>query len=243
MDLNNKRFGIWLFSGAIGLIFILFLQSCGKETTAGPQGLNVQYEVLNLSPDLFPVNLYVNFKIVNKGVFSFPTSNSFSQNIGYFYLPSIDTPFQIRSALATNQTILSRHDMLKVGLKYSLFITGTYGDQSIKQIFTVDTASLPATGRGKIRFVNACPSVANGLDVYANGTQAFSKVLYTEQSKYIELPIGNYDFKININGSTTAQKEIPVVTIQDGRLYTLYAYGYTTRTDSATFNAAVITNK
>jgi hypothetical protein len=233
----NRSALSFLLLCVVSVMLIPFISSCGKQATASPQGLNVQYEILNLSPDLFPVDLFIDFKRVNTTPISFPFNN------GYFYVPSIDTPYQIRSDLIAGTTFFSRDDILKTGLKYSLFITGTYGDRSIKQIFTVDTASLPATGRGKIRFVNACPSVTTGLDVYANGTQAFSKVLYTQYSKYIELPIGNYDFQINVTGSTTVQKDVPAITIEDGRLYTLYAYGYTTRSDSAAFNAGVITNK
>lgn len=218
------------------------MASCGKQSTASPQGLNIQYEIFNLSPDLAGVNLFIDFKQVNLlGLQSNPFI--FNVNHGYFYVPSIDLPYQIRSDSTTGNTIFARNDTLKSGLKYSLFITGTNGNGQLKQIFTVDTASIPTIGRGKIRFVNASPTATSGLDVYANGTLAFSKVLYTGFSKYIELPVGNYDFQINNTGSSTVQKEIPILTVQDGRLYTLYAFGYNTRTDSAAFNAGVITNK
>jgi hypothetical protein len=219
-----------------GALLVQLLSSCGKSTIS-TAGLNVQYEIFNLSPDLFPVNLYVDNNVVNRTPFVFQVPH------GYFYLPSIDTPFQIRTTLVSGATLFSRSDLLKTGLKYSLFITGAQSDNSIIQIFTVDTASLPAIGRGKIRFLNASPTGTAGLDVYANGTQAFSKITYTNYSKYIELPVGNYDIQITATGATSVLKEITPVTVQDGRLYTIYAYGYTSRIDTAAFNAAVITNK
>ena len=48
---------------AAGLLMIN-VTSCGKQS-ASPAGLNVRYEVLNLSPDLSPVNLFIDFKQVN----------------------------------------------------------------------------------------------------------------------------------------------------------------------------------
>jgi hypothetical protein len=91
--------------------------------------------------------------------------------------------------------------------------------------------------------VVASPSATGGVDVFANGTKLFSGVAYQKISAYIEVPVGNYDMLIQPTGSSTVIKELTPVTIQDGRLYTLYTYGSTARADSAAFNAAVITNK
>ncbi len=186
-----------------------------------------------------PVNLFVNFVQVNAAGNPFV----FGIDQGYFYLPSVAVPFQFRlaNAAATPVLPLNRTDVLKSGAKYTLFITGD--SSSLTPIFTVDTDYAPATGRGKLRFVNASPSATGGLDVYANDTLAFSGVAYKSQSKYIELPVGSYDLKISATGSTNVLNDQPSVLIQDGRLYTLYTYGYTSRADSAAFNAAVITNR
>ncbi|MDB5132605.1 MAG: hypothetical protein JWR02_2354 [Mucilaginibacter sp.] len=224
----------------VGLLLLtLGIASCGKQASNSPVGLNIQYQILNLSPDLFPVNLYVDNQPVNS------ITNPFVYNVNhnYFYVPSVDTPYQIRTALSSGLTLFSRHDILKSGLKYTLFITGASSDHSLAEIFTTDTASAPVIGRGKLRFVNASPTATTGLDISANGTTAFSKIPYKTVSKYIELPIGNYDLQVKATGSTNILKDLPAVTIQDGRLYTLYSYGYTTRIDTAAFNAAILINK
>jgi hypothetical protein len=233
---NNAFISLLLFIA--GVFIIPTISSCGKQTAVGgPTGLNVRYHILNLSPDLFPVNLYINYVKANTSPYVFAVDQ------GYFYVPSIINPFQIRSASTAGTQLLTRNDSLKIGLKYTLFITGTIGNNSLKQIFTVDTAKIATVGRGKVRFVNASPTGTGGLDVTANGTPAFSKIVYLSYSKFIELPVGNYDFQINATGSPTILKDMPAVTIQDGKAYTLYAYGYTTRIDTAAFNAAVITNQ
>jgi len=219
-------------------VFTASITSCGKSA-ASVAGLNIEYQIINLSPDLYPVNLFVDYKLVNNS-----TPFTFEVNQGYFYVPSVDTPYQIRSALGSQAPIFNRDDILTSGAKYSLFITGSFGNNQLNEIFTVDTSTTPTVGRGKIRFLNASPTELGGLDLTANGTSAFTKITYPNYSGFIEIPVGNYDFKINeTNGSGATIKDLPGITIQDGRLYTIYAFGYTTRTDSAEFNAAVITNK
>jgi hypothetical protein len=221
----------------LALLLITHFLSCSKTGTASPSGLNIKYEVLNLSPDMLPVSLY----IANKKVNSSPYIYGVRQ--GYFYLPATTVPFQIRSVEYSGTTYLSRSDVLASGATYSLFIVGSLGDGSDTTIFTVDTAVTPTPGRGKIRVVVASPSATGGVDVFANGTKLFSGVAYQKISAYIEVPVGNYDMLIQPTGSSTVIKELTPVTIQDGRLYTLYTYGSTARADSAAFNAAVITNK
>jgi len=223
-------------------ILIASISSCGKEGAASPTGLNIQYEVLNLSPDLGAIDLYIDYRQVNGATSPY----IFSINPGYFYVTSTDVPYQFRPYVpnaSTGTVLFSRSDILKTGLKYSLFISGNKSDNSLTQTFTVDADTVPTTfGRGKIRFVNVSPTATAGLDVYANGTLAFKAVPYKYVSKYIEVPVGNYDLQINATGKTAILKELPSVTIQDGRLYTLYTYGYTNRADSAAFNAGMITN-
>ena len=234
--MNKIKLIIYLCLFITGGFFVSAITSCGKSA-ASAAGLNIQYEIINLSPDLLPIDLYMHYNLVNSSPFIYANSPA------YFYLPTLDTPFQIRSHRFNTSALYTRTDVFQSGAKYSLFFTGSVIDNSIKQIYTVDTATAPALGRGKVRFINASPSATGGLDVYANGTIAFSKAAYLSVSNFIELPVGNYDFQLNPSGSNTVLKDVTPVTIQDGRLYTLYAYGYTTRIDSAAFNGAYITNK
>ncbi|MGZ3874027.1 MAG: DUF4397 domain-containing protein [Mucilaginibacter sp.] len=228
----------WLLVSIPCLWLASVISSCGKTNITSAAGLNIRYEVLNLSPDLTAVNLYIHLLKVNSTPFSFTV------NQGYFSVTALDTPYLFRSALVTGGPILlSRSDTLKRNLSYSLFITGSLKDNTLKPIFTIDTAAVPAIGRGKVRFVDASPSGASGLDVYANGTKIFNKVVYPNYSGFLEIPNGNYDLQIKKTGSAAVLKTLQSIKIADGRLYTIYAYGYTNRIDSASFNADIITNR
>lgn len=214
------------------------IMSCGKANNALPVGANIQFQVVNLSPDLRPINLYVGFNKRNIA-YSYPTPS------GYFSMTSVDTPLQIRSALATvsSANLISLDTILRANTKYTLFVTGLRADSSITGIFTTDTSSTSTPGRGKVRFINASPR-STGLDVTANGTSAFTNRGYKTVSKFIEMAPGSYDFKITPAGTpANVLFTINRVSVQDGKLLTIYAYGMAGRTDSAAFGAGVIANK
>jgi len=228
----------WLFACFAGLLLMAGIISCGKPNNVIPVGANIQFQVVNLSPDLRPINLWVGF-VKRNSAYSYPAPS------GYFSMASVDTPLQIRSALANVSTanLVSLDTLLKANTKYTLFVTGLRVDSTITGIFTTDTSSTSTPGRGKVRFVNASPRSA-GLDVTANGTTAFTNRAYKSVSKFIEMAPGSYEFKISPTGApTNVLKALPLLSVQDGKLYTIYSYGIVGRTDSTAFGAGVIANK
>lgn len=223
-----------------GIMVVPFIASCGKSAgTVTPSTAKIQMQVVNLSPDLQPVNLYVGLIQQSTGGFSYPYPS------GYFSLTNINPPIQIRSYSATVSTtnLVSIDSVIfKPNFKYTLFVTGLRADNSVGYIFTVDTAVNPTTGRGKIRFVNASPR-SGLLDITANDTLAFKASAYKSVSKFIELPAGNYNFKVKPSGSSTVISNFPAVTVVDGKLYTLYCRGVVNGADSVAFGMGVINNR
>ena len=237
---NKSGIMVFLFLCSVGTMVLPFIASCGKSGTTLPAGSAVQFQVLNLSPDLQPVNLWVGYIKQNNYPYSYPAAN------GYITLGIIDTPIQVRSTSAAISTsnVLSFSTQLKANLKYTLFVTGFRADSSITHIFTIDTAAVSIVGRGKIRFVNASPRSPD-LDVTANGTPAFTGQKYKGVSKFIEIPPGTYNFKImpSVGSTTTVLSDLRNINIADGKIYTLYSYGIAGRVDSAAFGANVLINK
>ncbi|MDB4924965.1 DUF4397 domain-containing protein [Mucilaginibacter sp.] len=233
---RNKAM-VFLFLCCVGIMVIPFIASCGKNGTA-PAGSNIQMQVINLSPDLQPVNLYVSYIKQNTVPFSYPSPS------GYFTLKNIDTPVQIRSYNTNVSTtnFISLNTPLKNNYKYTLFVTGLRADSSITSIFTIDTAATPAVGRGKIRFVNASPR-SGAFDITVNGTMAFTNQGYKKVSNFIEVPPGNYDFKILPTGSGKVLADMPGTVILDGKVYTLYCRGIVGGADSVAFAGGILNNR
>ncbi len=228
-----------LFIGMVIALVFPFIASCGKNQEVVAPVTNTQLQILNLSTDLLPVNLYVNLK-KRPNEFRYPISS------GYFSLGSFDTLFQIRTAAVTNTAavnIISIDTTLKSNVKYTLFITGFKANNTISHIFVSDTSAAPISGRGKVRFVNATAG-NNVFNVTANGTTVFANREYKSVSNFVEMPAGNYNFKIYDQSSTTTiLSELPAVTVQDGKLYTLYSRGIVGRVDTAAFGLAILNNK
>lgn len=223
-----------LFVLVAAVMVIPMLSSCGKESAASPTGLNTQLNIINVSPDVYPVDLYIALRKQNTKPYTYANPS------GYIYLASLELPLQIRSY--KNETIFSKDTALRVNTKYTLFITGLVSDNTRSSIFVADTDAAPSQGHGKLRFINASARTVN-VDVYANGTPAFKNQGFKAITKYQELPAGIYDLKVYQANTTTVLSDLPNTTIQDGRLYTLYAKGVVGRTDSAAFGSAIIINR
>lgn len=239
MAQRNNRGLVFLSLFVTGVFLMPFISSCGKGG-ASKVGYNVQIQILNLSPDVHPVNLYVDFLKQNTTPYYYPNPS------GYFYLNSIDTPLQIRSASVTTTNLLSIDKNMVANHKYSLFITGLASDSTITSIFTYDdTAAIPQPGFGKIRFVNASlPNTA--LDVTANGTLTsnFHNIAYKQISNYVQMPAGNYSFQVTATATPgAALSTLQNATIQDGRLYTLYTYGIALHSDTSAFGMQLLINR
>ena len=229
-----------------GILVAPFISSCGKSGTKNAASFNIQYEVINVSPSLGPVSLYIDYNIYNNYNFFYAVPS------GYFNLTSIDTPFQIRSSPnqltntgAIQGNILVRDDKLVPNCKYTLFMTGLKSNNTISDVFLTDTSAPPSLGRAKVRFLNASPQ-SPGFDIVANGylDPGFTNLTYQKVSKYIEMPAGNYNFQVFQTGTNTGViGTLPNVTVQDGHLYTLYSYGLVGHTDSLAFAMGAITNK
>jgi hypothetical protein len=215
------------------------LVSCSKTDTATPTNSDIQLQVMNLSPDSYPVGLYQNNLRITG------TNYSYNNPPAYFYLNSTAYPLQLRIT-RSDSLIVFNNDSLKFNnnTRYSLFLIGLVADKTLKPLFTVDdTVSLPPIGKGgKLRFINASPR-SKGIDIWANGSLVIKNTDFGNVSNYITLPAGNYSFRVYPTGtSENSLTSLDRVTVQDGRLYTLYSRGMIGRTDSASFGLVITPN-
>lgn len=240
--MNNKHKNgllLSLLTGAAPLVLLLcFIASCGKSTNI--TGTNTKLQIINLSPDVQPLNLYQNSVKQSTTTYTYPTSS------GYFILATITPPLQFRTSTAAAVNIPFEIDtVLRSNAKYTVFLTGYLKDGTIKNsILSLDTATLPPIGRAKVRFAHTSPS-SPALDLRANDTLVTSTagVTFNTLTPYVNLPTGNYNFTINVHTTPTkTEYKLSNVSLLDGRAYTIYTQGIVGRADSVAFGAAVLTN-
>jgi hypothetical protein len=221
----------------IAIMGVPLLASCGKSSDGSVNTYNSQLIVANLSPDIGAINIYIKDNLQNGLTpYKYPTLGS------YIYINTVGYPIQMRTAVGGLATLMTTDSVPNRNSKYTLFITGMKADGKLNYLFLVDTSKLSAVGRGKVRFINASPR-SGSFDVYANQTILCNNIGLNAYSPYIEMPVGDYHFKVYATGDvSTVLADIPQ-TVGDGKLYTIYTYGIVGRTDSAAFASNVIVNK
>jgi hypothetical protein len=241
MAKNNKSgilVSLCLF--IVGVMVIPILGSCSKTGVSAGTNSNARLQIVNLSPDIQPFNLYTFFIKQSTSQYSYPIAS------GYFLVNPLDTPLQIRTAQTVNginpTNLLTLQQKLQARVPYTWFVTGLRADSSLRSILTVDTGSTPPTGRGKLRFVNASPGTLS-LNVTANDTLAFKNVKYTNITNFVQLTAGSYNINVTAaNAPATVLSGLRNFTVLDGKLYTMYFYGLSNRADSAAYGTNVILN-
>nr|WP_213490047.1 DUF4397 domain-containing protein [Mucilaginibacter sp. Bleaf8] len=191
-----------------------------------------------MSPDLYPVNLFIN------DVRQTTTGYSYNSTPAYASVGITNRGLQIRS-LRNGNVLFNITDSLRSNTRYSLFVTGLFTDSIYHLFLADDTATLAPIGKGgKLRFVNASPTTT-AFDLWANGTPVLKAIKFNTVSPYVVLPAGNYTFKAYAAGNSTELANVQNVTIRDGGLYTMYSKGIPNRAtnDTARLSLAYITNK
>jgi len=242
MATPNKS-GLLISLFMVGIFLLPFISSCGKGANANASGLNTQLQIVDLSPDAQPLNLYLNSIKESTNQYTYPN------NSGYFFLSSLIPPLDLRTATVSAINVLRVDSVLRPNAKYTLFVTGyRFGTDSTmsvsRSMLSLDTATVPPHGLAIVRFAHTSPSSPN-LDLRANDstTKVLQDVKFNTITKYVKLPAGNYNFTISAHATPTkVETSLLNVTVQDGRAYTIYTQGIVGRTDSVAFGANVLTN-
>ncbi|OWK71005.1 DUF4397 domain-containing protein [Pedobacter sp. AJM] len=130
---------------------------------------------------------------------------------------------------------------LKGGSFYSVFVVDTL--KSTKLLLVEDDLKAPETDKAKVRFINLSPgSSPLDLAVEGNATALFTSKAFKEFTPFTSInPSDNYTFQVKQAGTVTAT--LPAVKIEKGKIYTIWAKGLSSKTDSTKFGLAIMTNK
>jgi hypothetical protein len=130
---------------------------------------------------------------------------------------------------------------LKGGGFYSVFVVDTL--KSTKLLLVEDDLKAPETDKAKIRFINLSPgSSPLDLAIEGNPTALFTAKAFKEFTPFTSInPSDSYTFQVKQAGNVSAT--LPAMKIEKGKIYTIWAKGLSSKTDSTKFALAVMTNK
>lgn len=158
------------------------------------------------------------------------------------YLAVNPGPLVVSIAIPKKGTNIDSVELFKTtmgteaGKNYTLHVTDTAAN--IKSLVTNDDLVLPDSGFVKYRFVHLMPNVG-ALDLYNGTTLVKSNIPYLGASDYFILPTGGPTgaaWSVRLTGTLPTSTAIATYSsssvILNRRSYTVFATGYTGRTDA-----------
>jgi hypothetical protein len=212
------------------------LSSCkdDDESTPTPTPSLTNVMGTHASPDAPGVDLLVDNVKLNSAAITFPSSTP------YISLAAGNRNLKVNVA-GTSTTVINATLPFAANKYYSVFAIDSVA--SISALVTEDNLTSPAAGKAHIRFIHLSPN-APSVDVALDGgAVVFGDYTFTEYSEFTPLDAGTYDLEVRVAGTSTVALDLDPITLQAGKIYTVYAKGFLGGTGNQALGAEIIVNK
>lgn len=207
-----------LFGATLLAAFALFAV---WAVPAGAQDATGRVRVMHASPDVPPVDIFVDGQ---KAV----TALTFPDNTGYVSLPagSHNVKVFVSPSDGTGAPALEADLNVAAGKDYTVLAVGLLEDGSLSLLPLEDNNATPAAGNAHVRLIHASPD-APAVDVAVAGTDTlvFSNVSFGEVGAYTPVPAGTYDLEVRAAGTSTVALPLDGVALADRTVYSVVAVG------------------
>ena len=211
----------------------LFTACSDDETPVTPVVENALVKVVHASPDAPGVDLLVDNAVAG-------TNLTFPNNTGYLTVPSGTRNVKVNVS-GTSTTVIEANLPLMTNKNYSVFAVNSVS--SIEPLVLEDNLSAPASGKSHVRFIHLSPD-APAVDItLTNGTVVFGDYVFKEASAFTPLDAGTYDLQVRLAGTSTVVLSLPGITLNNGKIYTVFAKGLVSGTGTQALGAEIIVNK
>jgi hypothetical protein len=209
MTAGNNFLIYSLFTILIGLIIIL--PSCSKDDN--DSGVTAHVMIVNSAQGSSAQDFYLNNAKVNS------TAVAYTESSGYITTGSGTKTAEFRNTGSTTATASSSAN-LEANKYYTFYFTGNSAAK------TEDDMSAPPSGKAKVRYINLNSSANSNVDLSLNGTSIASNIGYQSASSFSTVNAGSHTIKVLAAGTNTLYFDLPV-TLQAGKIYTIWASGNT----------------
>lgn len=196
------------------LVFVL--SSCLDNDDQENQVLPVAYvSIYHESPNAPELDVFVDERPVNR--------LEFTDYTGYLNFYTGDRNFKINPFNASNTLIDTTYNFVDGGF-YSLFIVNNVSN--VETLIVRDSASAPADGKAKVRFINLSPD-APALDVTeGENTSLFSAQTFKDPSDFVEVNATSDSFAVKAAGSSDELLSADDISLRPGGFYTIIVRGF-----------------
>jgi hypothetical protein len=189
--------------------------------------------VVHSSPNAPGVDLLVDNQVAG-------TNLTFPNNTAYLEVNSGSRNTKV-NVTGTSTTVIEANLPLAANTSYSVFAVDSVS--KIGALVLTDDLSLPATGKAHVRFVHLSPD-APAVDItLTDGTVIFSNRAFKEFTAFTPLDAGTYNLQVRVAGTATVALDLPGITLQAGKIYTVFAKGFLAGTGTQSLGAQIIVNK
>jgi hypothetical protein len=187
---------------------------------------------VHASPNAPAVDLLVDNSIAGTGL-------AYPNNTGYLYVPAGNRNFKINVS-GTSTTVINATLPIAADANYSVFAVDSVS--KISALVLTDDLTAPASGKAHVRFVHLSPN-APAVDVAVTGGPVlFANESFKQFSAFTPVAAGTYDLEVRPAGSSTVVLALPGITLQPGRIYTVFAKGFLGGTGAQALGAQIIAN-
>ena len=198
------------------VISAVLVLSLALAVSATAQDGKARVRVVHASPDAPAVDVWVNDAVA--------FSNApFKGITPYAALDPASYAVKVVPTGATEPVVIDATLDLAANTDYTVVAVGLLAN--IEPLVLVDNNSAPAAGKAHVRFVHASPD-APAVDIaVAGGPVLFSNVPFKGVGNYLPVDAGTYDLEARLAGTTTVALNVPGVSLEAGKVYTIFAMG------------------
>lgn len=192
--------------------------------------------VVHASPDAPGVDVLVDDTKVNTAALTFPN------NTAYLDVEAGQRNFKVNVAgTSPAVTAINTNVNLAKDLNYSVFAINTVA--SIEPALFSDDLTAPASGKAHVRFIHLSPD-APAVDIVtaANGSAVFPNVAFKSATSFTPLDAGTYNLEVRVAGTSTVALPLPNITLEAGKIYTVFAKGLLSGSGAQALGAQIIVN-
>lgn len=223
---------ISILASVILMSSAVLFTSCKKEEDVHEHA-NVM--VVHASPDAPGVDLLVDGTKKNSAALNFPN------NTGYLELEAGTRNLKVNVAGSTT-TVINADVPFTKDMSYSVFAVDSVS--VISAIVLTDDLTAPAAGNAHVRFIHLSPDApAVDVAVASTGDVVFGNKAFKEYTAFTPLAAGSYSLDVRVAGTSTVALVLPTITLEAGKIYTVYAKGFLGGTGAQALGAEIIVNK
>ncbi len=167
------------------------------------------------------------------------TNVTFPQNSSYLQVNSGVRNVAV-NVTGTGTTVISAPLPIAPNTSYSVFAIDSV--TRLTPLVLVDTLTAPASGKAHVRFIHLSPNAPSVDVAVTGGPVLFGDYAFGENSSFTPVDAGTYNLEVRLAGTSTVVLPLPNISLQAGKIYTVWASGFVGGSGAQSLGAQIITN-